>query len=74
MRACAARPCRAWQTDPVNATLTVLERAERDYLVVLAAGRGEVVNAPPFESVELVVDEIFEAAVGGETPGEASAP
>ncbi len=59
-----------WIIDPTNATLTVLEHAERDYLIVLVAGRGEVVSAPPFEGVELVVDEIFEAEGTAETPGE----
>jgi len=37
-----------WLIDPTNGTLAVLERAERDYLIVLVAGRDEVVRAPPF--------------------------
>jgi hypothetical protein len=32
-----------WLIDPTNGTLTVLERAERDYLIVLVAGSEEVV-------------------------------
>ncbi len=48
-----------WIVDPANATLTVLEHSARDYLIVLVAGREEVVNAPPFEGVELAVAEIF---------------
>lgn len=45
--------------DPTNGTLTVLERAERDYLIVLVAGADEVVHAPPFEAVEIPAGEIF---------------
>lgn len=59
-----------WILDPTNATLTVLEHAERDYLIVLGAGRGEVVNAPPFEGASLDLDEIFEPEAAAETPGE----
>ena len=46
-------------------TLTALEHAERDYLVVLGAGRGGVVSVPPFDGVDFSLDDLFEA----ETPG-----
>jgi Uma2 family endonuclease len=65
-----------WLVDPTNSTLTVLEHSERDYLIVLVAGRGEAVNAPPFEGVEIAVAEIFgdggtesEAEASSEPPG-----
>ncbi|MEP7123702.1 MAG: Uma2 family endonuclease [Byssovorax sp.] len=48
-----------WLVDPANRTLTVLERAERDYLIVLVAGREETVSAPPFDAVPIPVNEIF---------------
>lgn len=48
-----------WLVDPTNGTLTVLERAERDYLILLVAGRKDVVRAPPFDAVEIPVVEIF---------------
>ncbi len=48
-----------WLLDPGNRTLTVLERVDRDYLVVLAAGVDEVVCAPPFDAVEMAVAEMF---------------
>jgi Uma2 family endonuclease len=50
-----------WLVDPTNGTLTVLERAERDYLILLVAGRIEIVRAPPFDAVEIPVGEIFGA-------------
>jgi len=40
-------------------TFTVLERADRGYVIVLVAGRGDVVRAPPFELVEIPVAELF---------------
>lgn len=46
--------------------LTVLERAERDYLIVLVAGADEVVRAPPFDAVEIPVGEIFGEDAAGE--------
>jgi Uma2 family endonuclease len=48
-----------WLVDPTNHTLAVLERAERDYLIVLVAGPGDVVRAPPFEAIEIPVAEMF---------------
>lgn len=48
-----------WMIDPTNGTLTVLERAARDYLIILVAGADEVVRAPPFDAVEIPVAEIF---------------
>ena len=48
-----------WLLDPTNRTLTVLERVDRDYLIVLAAGADEVVRAPPFDAVEMAVAEMF---------------
>ena len=56
----------SWLIDPTNGTLTVLERAERDYLIVLVAGRDEVVRAPPFDAVEIPVAEIFGDDEAGE--------
>lgn len=58
-----------WLVDPTNGTLTVLERAERDYLIVLVAGREDAVRAPPFDAVEIAVSDIFgddEEAIGEE--------
>ena len=48
-----------WLVDPTNGTLTVLARAEQDYLIVLVAGRDEVVRAPPFDAVDIAVGEIL---------------
>ena len=48
-----------WLVDPTNRTLTVLARAELDYLIVLVAGPDEVVKAPPFDAVEIAVGDIF---------------
>lgn len=48
-----------WLLDPTNRTLTVLERVDRDYLIVLAAGVDEVVRAPPFDAVEMAVADMF---------------
>ena len=58
-----------WLLDADNETLTVLRRVEEDYLVVLAAGKDEVVRAPPFEAVELAVCELL-----GEEPEAQAAP
>jgi Uma2 family endonuclease len=60
-----------WLVDPTNGTLTVLSRAEQDYLIVLVAGRDEVVKAPPFDLVEISVggilgDEGYEDEARGE--------
>jgi Uma2 family endonuclease len=59
-----------WLVDPTNRTLTVLERAERDYLILLVAGRDEVVRAAPFDAIEIPVGEIFG---DDEEPGEGAA-
>jgi len=56
-----------WLVDPTNRTLTILERAERDYLILLVAGRDEVVRAAPFDAIEIPVSEIFG---DDEEPGE----
>jgi len=58
-----------WLLDADNETLTVLRRVEEDYLVVLVAGKDEVVQAPPFDAVELAVCELL-----GEEPEEQAAP
>ena len=58
-----------WLVDPTNGTLTVLARSDRDHLILLVAGRDEVVNAPPFEAVEIAVAEIL-----GDEAGEEQAP
>ncbi len=49
-----------WLADPANRTLTVLRRAESDYLVVLAGGVGEVLRAEPFAGVDLDVSTLFD--------------
>jgi Uma2 family endonuclease len=48
-----------WLVDPIHKTLTVLERAERAYMVVLVGAPGDAVRAPPFDLVEIVVGELF---------------
>lgn len=48
-----------WLADPANRTLTVLRRAEADYLVVLAGGVGDVLRAEPFAGVDLDVSALF---------------
>ncbi len=48
-----------WLVDPTNRTLTVLERTERDYLIVLVAGEDDVVRAAPFDAVEIPITEMF---------------
>lgn len=48
-----------WLLDPDNETLTVLRHAEEGYLVVLVAGRDDVVRAPPFDAVELILGEML---------------
>jgi Uma2 family endonuclease len=69
-----------WLLDPHNEVLTVLQWTSQGYLVVLVAGRGDKVHAPPFDDVELDVSEALdepEAEAGepaegaaGETPPE----
>jgi Uma2 family endonuclease len=54
-----------WLVDPTYETLTVLERAERGYVIVLVAGPGEVVRAVPFDAVEIAVEELFLEEEGG---------
>ena len=69
-----------WLLDPTNRTLTVLERTDRDYLIVLVAGPNDVVRAAPFEAVEIAIAEMFgddgapaaEPAPGIAEPGGAS--
>lgn len=48
-----------WLVDPESRLLTVLEREERGYLVLLVAGPGETVRAPPFHEIELSVGDWF---------------
>jgi len=48
-----------WLADPHNGTLTVLRWTAEGYLVVLVAGRGDKVRAPPFEAVEIDVEALF---------------
>lgn len=48
-----------WLVDPANGTLTALRRRDDGYMVVLSAGRGDVVCAPPFEKVKVVVADLF---------------
>lgn len=62
-----------WLVDPALQTLTVLERTERGYLILLVAGPGEAVRAAPFDGVEIPVDELF-LDEEGELPAPESAP
>lgn len=48
-----------WLVDTANGTLTVLRRTDPGYVVVLSAGRGDVVQAPPFEKVKVIVADLF---------------
>lgn len=48
-----------WMVDPSYKTLTVLEREDRGYVIMLVASPGDVVRAPPFELVEIPVVELF---------------
>jgi Uma2 family endonuclease len=54
-----------WLVDPTYETLTVLERADRGYVIVLVAGPGEAVRAVPFDRVEIPVEELFLEEEGG---------
>ncbi len=60
-----------WLVDTANGTLTVLRRSEPGYVVVLSAGRGDVVQAPPFEKVKVVVADRF---LDDDEPAPAAAP
>jgi Uma2 family endonuclease len=60
-----------WLVDPTYETLTVLERADRGYVIVLVAGPGEVVRAVPFDEVEIAVEELFLEEEGGSPAPEA---
>jgi Uma2 family endonuclease len=48
-----------WLVDPRDKTLTVLRWSGAGYTTVLAAERGEVVRAGPFEPIEIDVGAIF---------------
>lgn len=48
-----------WLVDPAYKTLTVLERGDRGYVIVLVAAPGDVVRALPFDLVEIPVAELF---------------
>jgi len=48
-----------WLVDPSYKTLTVLERTERGYVIVLVAGPGDAVRAVPFDGVEIPVGDLF---------------
>ncbi|MGK3997684.1 Uma2 family endonuclease [Sorangium sp. So ce1024] len=48
-----------WLVDPTYETLTVLERAERGYVILLVASPGDTVRAAPFHDVEIPVAELF---------------
>ena len=60
-----------WLVDPTYETFTVLERADRGYVIVLVAGPGEVVRAVPFDAVEIPVEELFLEEEGGPAAPEA---
>jgi Uma2 family endonuclease len=63
-----------WLVDPTYKTLTVLERAAQGYVIVLVAGPGEVVRAPPFGLVAIPVAELFlDEEAGPVEPGAPSA-
>lgn len=55
-----------WLVDPTYKTLTVLERGERGYVIMLVAAPGDAVRAAPFELVEIQVGELFVDEEGGE--------
>jgi hypothetical protein len=60
--------------DPAYETLTVLERTDRGYMIVLVAVPGDVVRAAPFEQVEIPVEELFlDEDTPEPPPGEAGA-
>lgn len=48
-----------WLIDPAYKTLTILERGDRGYVIVLVAGPDETVRAPPFDGVEIPVGGLF---------------
>jgi Uma2 family endonuclease len=48
-----------WWFDPHAATLTVMRWADDGYTTVLAAERGEVVRAEPFDAIELEVSALL---------------
>ncbi|MFO0591660.1 MAG: Uma2 family endonuclease [Polyangiaceae bacterium] len=48
-----------WLLDPAYKTLTVLERADRGYVILLVAGPEDTVRAPPFTEVAIPVAELF---------------
>lgn len=48
-----------WILDPENEALTVLRHGPDGYVVALAAGVGDVVNAPPFEAIAIDIGELF---------------
>ena len=49
-----------WLADPHNRTVTVLRRADPDYLIALVAGAGQKVAAAPFSHVEIDLDRVFD--------------
>jgi Uma2 family endonuclease len=48
-----------WLVDPGESTLTVMRWSEPGYVTVLAAQRGELVRAEPFDAIELDVGTLF---------------
>lgn len=48
-----------WIVDPMGASLSVFRWTAEGYLLVLAANRGAVVRAEPFEAVPLAVGALF---------------
>ena len=48
-----------WLVDMANRTVTVYRRNERTYELVDTASRDAVIALPPFDSVDLVVAELF---------------
>lgn len=50
-----------WIVDPEHETLTVYRWSAEGYVVILTAGRREVVRAPPFEEIEIEIAQLFGA-------------
>ncbi len=48
-----------WMVDPREETLLVMRWSEAGYVTVLAARRGDVVRAEPFDAIEIEVGTLF---------------
>ena len=54
-----ARVGHYWIVDPANHALIVYRWQDGGYMLILAAGAGEVVRAEPFDPIELDIGDIF---------------